>query len=70
MHNVKDLELLMMHNRVFCAEVGAEGAAHWAGQGVSKESSRTFSSSSSWGAKLTTALACLLCACFAMLFGI
>lgn len=21
-HNVKDLEMLMMHNRVFCAEVG------------------------------------------------
>jgi hypothetical protein len=34
-HNVKDLEMLMMHNRVFCAEVGlVEAGVQEAGRGV------------------------------------
>jgi hypothetical protein len=29
-HNVKDLEMLMMHNRVFCAEVSQQQGRHTA----------------------------------------
>ena len=32
MHNVKDLEMLMMHNRVFCGEVRAAWAGGMGGE--------------------------------------